>query len=229
MARLARIVIPGLAHHITQRGNRRQTVFFGDQDYRAYLDLLGEWSATGGLNIWAYCLMPNHVHLIGVPKTEDSLRAAVAETHRRYTRLINFREGWRGHLWQERFHSFALDEAYLYRAVRYVELNPVRAGLVKRARDWRWSSVRGHLKGAHLGSGNDPLLAPSDQLKDFGNWAAYLNESARDTESEKDAIDQLRLHSRTGRPLGDAKFIKRMERKTGRELIPRKPGPKRKA
>ena len=117
----------------------------------------------------------------------------------------------------------------MYRAVRYVELNPVRAGLVKRARDWRWSSVRGHLKGAHLGSGNDPLLAPSDQIKDFGNWAAYLNESARDTESEKDAIDQLRLHSRTGRPLGDAKFIKRMERKTGRELIPRKPGPKRKA
>ncbi len=135
MARLARIVIPGLPHHITQRGNRRQTVFFSDQDYRAYLDLLGDWSAKGGLKIWAYCLMPNHVHLIGVPKTEDSLRAAVAETHRRYTRLINFREGWRGHLWQERFHSFAMDEAYVYRAVRYVELNPVRAGLVKKARD----------------------------------------------------------------------------------------------
>ena len=113
MTRIARLVVPGVPHHITQRGNRRQDVFLVDDDYRFYLGLLTELSRDRGLDIWAYCLMPNHIHLIGVPRTADALRAAVAETHRRYTLHINSREDWRGHLWQDRFQSFAMDDAHL--------------------------------------------------------------------------------------------------------------------
>ena len=137
MARLARVVAPRVAHHVTQRGNRRLDTFLCDDDYRAYRALLAEFCAAAGVACWAYCLMPNHVHLILVPADEDGLRAALGEAHRRYTRRINLREGWRGHLWQERFHSFPMERAWLLDAARHVELNPLRAGLVKRARQWR--------------------------------------------------------------------------------------------
>ena len=110
MARLARVVIPGMPHHVTQRGNRRQPTFFDDEDYAAYLELMADGCREEGVAIWAYCLMPNHVHLIGVPETEQSLRRAIGEAHRRYTRRINFRERWRGYLWQGRFASFVMDE-----------------------------------------------------------------------------------------------------------------------
>jgi putative transposase len=110
MARVARIVGPGMPHHVTQRGNRRQQTFFSDDDYRAYLLLLKEWCGHRGNRIWAYCLMPNHAHLIVVPKMEDGLCRGIGEAHRRYTRRINFREGWRGHLWQGRFASYVMDE-----------------------------------------------------------------------------------------------------------------------
>ena len=130
MARLARVVVPGLPHHITQRGNGRQQTFFCDEDYEYYLELMGQWCTVHQVEIWAYCLMPNHVHLLAVPQSPDGLRLAIGEVHRRYTRMVNFREGWRGHLWQGRFASFLLDEPYVLTAARYVELNPVRAGLV---------------------------------------------------------------------------------------------------
>src|SRR3990170_2916131 len=129
MARIARIVAANIPHHITQRGNRRQKTFFQGQDYRLYLNLMAEWCSHHNVAVWAYCLMPNHVHLIAVPKAEDGLRRAIGEAHRRYTRYVNFREGWRGHLWQGRFASFVMDESYFLTAVRYVELNPVRAKL----------------------------------------------------------------------------------------------------
>ena len=144
MARLARVVVPELPHHVTQRGNRRQQTFFCDDDYRRYLDLMRQWCTQYQVQIWAYCLMPNHVHLILVPPSEDGLARAVGEAHRRYTRHVNFREGWRGHLWQGRFASFVMDEAYLLAATRYVERNPVRARLVDRAADWPWSSAGVH-------------------------------------------------------------------------------------
>ncbi len=118
MTRLARVVAAGYPHHITQRGNRRQEVFFGDEDYQAYIDLLGTWCSHYGVGIWAYCLMPNHVHLIAVPESEEGLTPAISEAHRRYSRRINFREGWRGHLWQGRFASFPMDEPYLLAAAR---------------------------------------------------------------------------------------------------------------
>ena len=141
------MVIPGLPHHVTQRGNRRQKTFFNDGDYVAYLELMAEWCREEGVEIWSYCLMPNHVHLIAVPQTADGLRRGIGEAHRRYTRRINFREKWRGYLWQGRFASFVMDEPYLLAAARYVELNPVRAKLVEHAPKWRWSSAKAHLSG----------------------------------------------------------------------------------
>lgn len=109
MVRLARVVVPGLPHHITQRGNRRQETFFCVEDYQEYLALIGEWYRACAVEVWAYCLMPNHVHLIAVPESADGLRRAIGEAHRRYTRRMNFREGWRGHLWQGRFASWVCD------------------------------------------------------------------------------------------------------------------------
>jgi putative transposase len=108
MSRLARIVVPDYPHHIIQRGNRRQQTFFCDEDYEAYISLMAEWCGHLGVEIWFYCLMPNHVHLIAAPKSEDGLRRAIGEAHRRYTRRINYREDWRGHLWQGRFSSYVM-------------------------------------------------------------------------------------------------------------------------
>ncbi len=147
MARLARLVVPGMPHHFTQRGNRRQQTFFNDGDYAAYLTLMAEWCRERGVAIWSYCLMPNHIHLIAVPSSEDALRLAIGEAHQRYTRRINFREKWRGYLRQGQFASFVMDEPYLLAAARYVGLNPVRAGLEPSAADWPWSSARAHLAG----------------------------------------------------------------------------------
>jgi putative transposase len=148
MARIARVVLPGYPHHVIQRGNRRQRVFFHNDDYAHYLELIATGCRDSQTECLAYCLMPNHVHLVLTPNTENGLRSALAEAHRHYTRRINFRNGWRGHLWQERFQSFPMKEAHLAAAVRYVELNPVRARLVSQAKDWKWSSAHAHLKGA---------------------------------------------------------------------------------
>ena len=218
MARLARVVVPGIAHHVTQRGNRRMETFFSADDYRLYRSLLAEHCARAGVSVWAYCLMPNHVHLILVPDHEDGLRQALGEAHRRYTRQINFREGWRGHLWQERFHSFPMDEKHLAAAVRYVELNPVRARLAEDAADWPWSSAQAHIKGR-----DDGLVRVAPMLDRFGNWPAFLRE-----EPDKQELETLRQHQRTGRPLGGGEFIERLETTLGRRLKLERAGRKRK-
>ncbi len=219
MARLARVVAPGVPHHVTQRGNRRQPVFFNDDDYAAYRELLAEGCRAAGVAVWAYCLMPNHVHLILVPSDPDGLRAALGETHRRYTRHVNLREGWRGYLWQGRFASFPVDEPHLLACTRYVELNPVRARLARRARDWRWSSAKAHLAGR-----DDELVktAPLHALEP--DWSAFLRQGLSQAEAEA-----IRAGERTGRPLGAPAFVKRLERRLGRTLAKQKPGPKPRA
>lgn len=216
MARLARVVIPGVPHHVTQRGNRRMETFFGDDDYTHYRTLLAEHCARAGVAVWAYCLMPNHVHLVLVPDHEDGLRRALGETHRRYTRHVNLREDWRGHLWQERFHSFPMDEYHLAAAVRYVEFNPVRAGLAATPADWPWSSAAAHLEGR-----NDGLVQVTPMLERFGDWQEFL----RDEPARKD-LEALRRHQRTGRPLGGEAFIKGLESMLGRRLRPARTGRK---
>lgn len=205
MARLPRIAVPQLPYHITQRGNRRQAVFFRDEDYRTYLDLLREESEHWQLRVWAYCLMTNHVHLIVWPEADDSLSRAVAETHRRYTRSINFREGWRGYLWQGRFGSVPLDETHLVAAMRYVERNPVEAGLVARATDYPWSSARAHALGLP-----DSLLSACFLTDQITDWAAFLA-----APEEATMTRQLEAQVRTGRPHGTAGFLEQLEQTVG--------------
>ncbi|MGF1611791.1 MAG: transposase [Kiloniellales bacterium] len=216
MARLARIVVPGLPHHVTQRGNRRQQTFFEEADYRAYLALMAEWCGHHEVAVWAYCLMPNHVHLIAVPGQADSLRRAIGEAHRRYTRRVNLREDWRGHLWQERFASFPLDGDHLLAAARYVELNPLRAGLAARPQDWPWSSAAAHLTGR-----DDALVAAAPLLEMVPDWHGLL-----DGGLSQDERETLRRHERTGRPLGGEGFVAGLEARLGRPLRPRKAGRK---
>ena len=217
MARIARVVVEGMPHHITQRGNRRQKTFFSDEDYIAYIALMSEWCRKHAVDIWAYCLMPNHIHLIAVPEKKENLRLAIGEAHRRYTRRINFREGWRGHLWQERFSSFVMDAHYLPACTRYIENNPVRANLVRYAEKWRWSSASAHISGQ-----NDALVDVDPLLSIIkGDWRNFLGQRLLPMET-----DDIRKHAQTGRPLGDVRFVTRLECLLGRELRPRKPGRK---
>jgi len=216
MARIARVVAPTIPHHITQRGNRRQETFFCAEDYQAYLALMAEWCRSCEVEIWAYCLMPNHVHLIAVPKSEAGLRRAIGEAHRRYTRRVNFREGWRGHLWQGRFASFPLDEGHLLAAARYLEQNPVRAGLAATPWEYPWSSAQAHMTGQ-----DDALVRVTPLLGRVGAWQGFLG--AGTTEEE---LQQLRRHERSGRPLGSDRFVTAVEGKLQRTLRRGKPGPK---
>ena len=208
MARLARVVAPGYSHHITQRGNRRQQTFFSDEDYQSYIDLMAEWCKHFNVEIWSYCLMPNHTHLIAVPATSEGLASAIGEAHRRYARMVNFREGWRGYFWQGRFASFIMDEHHLLAAARYIEQNPVRAGLVKRAEEYQWSSCR-----AYLNLVKDPLVNAKPLLAYVDKWNDFIK-----LKVEPNERDALQKHERTGRPLGGNGFISQLEAKTGRML-----------
>jgi len=215
MARLARAVVPGYPHHVTQRGVRSLDVFRDDDDRRAYLELLGEQSARFGLKFLAWCLMSNHLHLVAVPEVERALALAVGEAHRRYTRLVNFRAGVRGHLFQERFHSCVLDERHLLAAARYAELNPVRAGLVRRAEDWPWSS-------AAFNAGRrpeDPLLEASVVAGMFGSWRRVLRDGEEEAERRR-----TELHISKGWPLGEERWVRRLELESGQRLRAGQPG-----
>jgi len=216
MARLSRAVFPGIPHHLTQRGTRRMRVFFSNSDYRAYKVILTRMCQRYHLDIWAFCLMPNHVHLIGVPSTADGLARPLGEAHRQYARMINRRHGWVGHLWQERFSSFPMDDTHLIAAIRYVLLNPVRAGLVDRAVDWPHSSARAHVAGR-----TDGLVRVSPAAKRIDDWKAFLGDDGPSTD-----LETLRRHGRVGRPLGSDSFVRKLERLAGRRLRPRKVGRK---
>ena len=216
MARLARLVIPGMPYHVTQRGNRRGTTFFEEEDFRVYRELLAEAARAAGASVWSYCLMPNHVHLIVVPSDPDGLRATFANAHRRYARLINARYRWTGHLWQGRFGAVVMDEAHLAHAARYVALNPVRARLCERAEDWPWSSAR-----AHLAAEDDELAEVAPLLNRYGCFAAFLG-----TDEDQQATRALRMAETTGRPLGSNAWVAELEQRTGRTLAAQRRGRK---
>ena len=201
MPRQPRTVYPGHPHHVTQRGVRRERIFFSDFDYAAYTHEMRLTCRHYDVEIWAWCLMPNHTHLIMVPPSEDALSRAIAEAHQRYARDINEREGWTGHLWQGRFSSFVMDERYLRAAVRYVEMNPVRAGLVERPQDWKWSSARAHLEGW-----DDDLVNVAPMLERIPDWPSFLR-----LEPEAETVAHIRKHSSTGYPLGDESFLTALE------------------
>lgn len=208
MPRTARIVVPGVAHHVTQRGNRRQQTFFCEADYCRYVELVGEGCRNAGVDVLAWCLMPNHVHLVLVPSGTEGLGCALALAHRSYTWVINRRNGWQGHLWQNRFFSCPMDEEHTMKVVRYVEMNPVRARLVERPQDWRWSSA-----GARISGGPDPLVGGGQPRAACDGWAAFLAEGL----AEED-IEIIRAHQTAERPLGSAAFLARIEAEIGRPL-----------
>ena len=217
MPRIARVVIPGCPHHLIQRGNRRLRVFFSDEDKAFYLTLLNRQIEKHGISVWAFCLMDNHVHIIAVPKAKDSFALGIGEAHRKYTNVINTRQDWKGYLWQGRFITYPLDDGHLYSAVRYVERNPVRAGVVCVAESYAWSSAW-----AHVNKENHPLLSPCPLEKGISDWSAYLK-----LEDRPEDIRKLIAHEHTGRPLGSEDFVRKLEELTGRVLAPRKRGRKK--
>jgi putative transposase len=214
MARLARAVFPGLPHHVTQRGNGRAQTFFDDADYADYRALLRDHCAAAGVAVWAWCLMRNHVHLILVPGDDDGLRRTLSRVHRIYAGRIHERLRRTGHFWQGRFGCVAMDEAHLCAAFRYVALNPVRAGLVKRASDWPWSSSR-----AQLGLAEDGLTVASATRERVPDFARLLAEA-----EDEEATLRLRRAESVGRPIGSAEFLQELEQRYDRTFKPAKRG-----
>ena len=221
MAKLPRAIAAGFPHHVTQRGNRRQKTVFEDDDYAHYVELLAAHCRAQDVRIWAWCLMPNHVHIVAAPSNEDGLTKAIADTHRRYSWVINRRFGWRGNLWQGRFSSCVMDEPHALLAMRYVERNPDRARLVAHPEDWPWSSARAHLGLPALAPTGDPLTDLTATQGLIDDWHHYLNDTPASWK-----IDSLRQSTRTGRPLADPAMIEQLEARLGRRLRPRKQGRK---
>lgn len=214
MPKFRRLVVPGYPHHVTQRGVRRQTTFFDDVDYQAYVDLAAGLLIDFSIEIWAYCLMPNHIHAVVVPHDEKSMSAFFARLHQQYARRTNLRQEWSGHLWQKRFYSVVLDERHTYAAMRYVELNPVRGGISRKAADWRWSSARGN-----LGLVEDPIVLRDQTRPIIGDWKSYLDEP-----DDEERLMGLRRQTATGRPDGNDRFIDELESATGRRIRKQRAG-----
>ena len=219
MSRIARIVVPGFPHHVTQRGNGGADIFETDQDREAYLRFLRAYCAKRGLSIWAYCLMTNHIHLVVVPEKESSLGDGLRDTHTVYAMYFNSRTEKSGHVWQGRFFSCPLDESHLWAAVRYVERNPVRAAMVKRAEAYRWSSAA-----AHCGLCEETVLATAfPSVGAIDDWAQWLREPLDD---ENETCASIRRQTLTGRPCGSSEFLDQVEELLGRTLRLRPRGPK---
>lgn len=216
MSRLARLVVPGLPHHVTQRGNGGARTFFDDADYALYRDLLAEACVAASVEVWAWVLMPNHVHLVMNPADPDGLRRVLSQVHRRYAGHIHTRLDRSGHFWQGRFGSVPMDEAHLLAAVRYIALNPVRARLADLPQDWRWSSVHAHLSGIP-----DMLTTLTPILGRVPDVAGFLSDPP-----DEAAFDRLRRAETIGRPVGDDAFLADLEAQTQRTLRPAKRGPK---
>jgi putative transposase len=220
MPRIARVVIPGCPHHVTQRGNHRQRVFYADSDHEVYFRLLRKYFQRYKIDMVGHSLMPNHTHKIVIPEMANSLAKGVGLLHNDFSRWQQIQQNLNGHLWQNRFYSIPLDEDHFWRALRYIELNPVRAGLVRYAWDWPWSSARAHVTGV-----DDTGLLNMDLWRirfDGSKWKEFLQEGL----NSKAEIERIRLATRTGRPLGSEDFIRQLEAMTGRSLLPKKRGPK---
>ena len=221
MSRSARIVIPDYPYHITQRGNYRQNVFIDDDDRIKYLSWIDEYSKRYQLSILAFCLMNNHVHFITIPGKEDSLSKVFSIVNMRHSQYLNKRMGESGHLWQGRFYSCVLDENYLIASLRYVENNPVRAGILKEAWKWKWSSA------AHRVGISDGLI----DLRGIGDFTGMSFEKWRQfllSEECEGDIQVIRKYTTLGRPLGTDDFIAKRSRRAGKVLTVMQKGRPRK-
>ena len=221
MPRIARVCAEGYPHHITQRGNNKEKTFFDDEDKRFYLDVLQRYKDKYKMKILAYCLMENHVHILALPEKETSLARGIGGTNLLYTQYINRKYNRSGRLWQNRFFSSVVEkEPYLWAVMRYIEQNPVRAKLVKRAEDYRWSSALAHISGI-----KDNLLSDEWQFdeKENKSYREFINKDAKEISAT------IRRATSTGRPLGSEGFIKKLEKILNRNLFPKKGGrPKKK-
>jgi putative transposase len=222
MARFARVVAPDLPHHVTQRGNYRQDVFFSDADRQTYLTWLKKYSTIHRLRIAGYCLMTNHVHLIVVPEQADSIARALRRAHARYALYVHAKRGHTGHLWQNRYYSTVMDETHLAAAMRYVETNPIRAGMVEDATHYRWASAAAHTGGLDV-----------DNVLDLPYWRARYTSAEWRAELQRpdseEFAEQIRANTNSGRPLGAEDFIGALEQRLGRPLKPARRGRKRKS
>lgn len=216
MPRISRIIATGYPHHVTQRGNNRAAVFFDDEDRQTYLKLLSIYTQRHRLQIWAYCLMDNHVHLLVVPERESSLARGIGLTNQVYTQYLNRKRKQSGRIWQNRFFSCVVENhEYLWAVARYIERNPLKVGLAESAEDYRWSSAKAHMTGtcdALLSA--DTWLAPQDRN-------AYVEFVQADDETTNDTI---RRSTRSGRPFGSESFTDMLELQLNQSLRPRKPG-----
>ena len=221
MPRIARVCVAGYPHHITQRGNNKERVFFDDEDRRFYLNLLQRYKDKFEMKILAYCLMGNHVHVLAVPEKETSLARGIGGTNLLYTQYINRKYNRSGRLWQNRFFSSVVEkEPYLWAVMKYIEQNPVRAKVVKRAEDYEWSSARAHILGI-----KDDLLSDESRFneEEVKSYREFLRGD------DKEINGAIRRATSTGRPLGSERFIKKLERILGRDIFPKKGGrPKKK-
>jgi len=218
MARRPRFIQPGIPYHITQRGNNRQDVFFLPADRTRYLQLLAEHSVRYDLRVLAWCLMTNHVHLIVIPGTADSMAQVMRQAHSHYSLEQNRSHRWSGHLWQNRFWSCALDSGHLLAAIRYVELNPVRAGMTREPSEWPWSSAAAHatpgVRDALLDwSWEDWMVEMSLGTWDFEGWKSVL-----EVQSPAEEAARIRRATELGEPLGSDLFVANLERQAGRRL-----------
>jgi len=221
MARFPRVVLVDVPHHVTQRGNARQVILTSDADRLTYLGLLRHYGELHGLSLLGYCLMSNHVHLIAVPHRAQALAQALKQAHGRYASYWNAQQSSSGHVWQGRFYSCPLDDSHLWTGLRYIELNPVRAGMVATAESWRWSSAA-----AHCGLVTpDPMLEMERWKRRWtaAEWAEFL--AAAESPAE---LSELRQATHTGRPLGTAEFVRALEKAMLRPLAVQKAGRRKK-
>ncbi|MCR4315901.1 MAG: transposase [Planctomycetes bacterium] len=216
MSRAARIILPDIPHHVVQRGIRRQDVFFEDVDREIYLSLMKKFARLNGVEFIAWCLMSNHVHFIAIPEDKTAFSGCFGEAHRSYAWKLNRKNGWNGHVWQGRFYSCALDNPHLYEAIKYVERNPVRAGIVQNSWEYPWSSAAFHV-GARK---EDPLI---QEISSFGkaasDWKKYLKKA-----DEEKALKTYRRDIFANRPIGDDEYLKELGAQFGQNLFPGKRG-----
>lgn len=212
MPRIARVVAPGLPHHITQRGNYGQDIFHDDVDRKQYLFWIGEYGEKYSVSFLVYCLMSNHVHFIVIPQKEDSLAKTFNAAHMRYSHYFNRKIGVTGHLWQGRYYSCVLDEPHLEAAAKYIERNPVRAKMVKKPWRWNWSSCLEHIGKANTDVKLTNIFDYIETTQD--GWKDYM-----DMRGDKTTIDNIRSHTLTGRPLGAVEFVKKLEIKFDKRLV----------
>lgn len=216
MARQARIVISETLHHITQRGNRGEHIFLQKEDYKTYLNILQEQCERFHVYLYSYCLLPNQIHLIVKPKEAELMARAIGETHRRYTNYINIRENWRGHLFQDRFFSYATDEQHGLRAARFAETLPVTIGIAPKPENYLWSSAKSRIK-----------VTKNNFLKTFHSFHALQNwEDFLSRPMDPKEMNTIQLHLQTGRPRGSELFLDMIEKKIGRTVRPQKRGRK---